>query len=317
MTSARIALLADRGVVRVTGEDAEKLLQGIVSNDMDLLASQPAIHAALLTPQGKILFDFFVVKIGGGFLLETARDKAGELAKRLNLYKLRAKATILDDTADWRVFAVWGDIPPELPWEDDVVDDREDMLVPPPSIELLRRYRDPRLGDLGERWLLPQISVAQAKNQLAAFTDVPADDYHAHRIALGVPEGGKDYVLGDTFPHEADLDQLNGVSFSKGCFVGQEVVSRMQNRANVRKRVVPIEGETALTPGVEVQAGAAAIGTIGSVAGKRALALLRLDRAAEAKAKGQVLTAHGVPLALRKPDWATFDLAPSAAAEAP
>jgi hypothetical protein len=143
------------------------------------------------------------------------------------------------------------------------------------------------------------------------------EDYHAHRIALGVPEGGKDYVLGDTFPHEADLDQLNGVSFSKGCFVGQEVVSRMQNRANVRKRVVSVEGDAALTSGVEVQAGAAVIGTIGSVAGKLALALLRLDRAAEAKAKGQVLTAGGIALALRKPDWATFDLAPSAAAEAP
>ena len=173
-------------------------------------------------------------------------------------------------------------------------------------------FPDPRLPTLGSR-ILAETGAATATNGVEASPE----DYHAHRIALGVPEGGKDYVLGDTFPHEADLDQLNGVSFSKGCFVGQEVVSRMQNRANVRKRVVPIEGEAALTPGVEVQAGAAVIGTIGSVAGKLALALLRLDRAAEAKAKGQVLTAHGVPLALRKPDWATFDLAPAAAAEAP
>src|SRR6185503_12550677 len=132
-----------------------------------------------------------------------------------------------------------------------------------------------------------------------------------------VPEGGKDYVLGDTFPHEADLDQLNGVSFGKGCFVGQEVVSRMQNRASVRKRVVPIEGEAPLTSGAEIKVGEAAIGTIGSVAGKLALALIRLDRAAEAKAKGQVLTAHGVPVALRKPGWATFDFASAAAQEAP
>ncbi len=98
MTSARIALLADRGVVRVTGADAEKLLQGIVSNDMELLASQPAIHTALLTPQGKILFDFFVVRAGDGFLLEVARDKAADLAKRLTLYKLRAKVDIRDDS---------------------------------------------------------------------------------------------------------------------------------------------------------------------------------------------------------------------------
>ena len=295
MTSARIALLADRGVVRVTGEDAEKLLQGIVSNDIDLLASQPAIHAALLTPQGKILFDFFVVKIGGGFLLETARDKAGDLAKRLNLYKLRAKVEIRDASDDYRVSALWGPSPHNFGETAGTVS-----------------FPDPRLPTLGSR-ILAETGAATGTNGAEASPE----DYHAHRIALGVPEGGQDYAFGDTFPHEADLDQLNGVSFSKGCFVGQEVVSRMQNRANVRKRVVPIEGETALTPGVEVQAGTAAIGTIGSVAGKLALALLRLDRAAEAKAKGQVLTAHGVPLALRKPDWATFDLAPSAAAEAP
>jgi len=173
-------------------------------------------------------------------------------------------------------------------------------------------FPDPRLPTLGSR-ILAETGAATATYGVEASPE----DYHAHRIALGVPEGGKDYVLGDTFPHEADLDQLNGVSFSKGCFVGQEVVSRMQNRASVRKRVVPIEGEAPLTSGAEIKVGEAAIGTIGSVAGKLALALLRLDRAAEAKAKGQVLTAGGVLLALRKPDWATFDLAPAAAAEAP
>ena len=295
MTSAKIALLADRGVVRVTGEDAEKLLQGIVSNDMDLLASQPAIHAALLTPQGKILFDFFVVKTGDGFLLEIARDKSADLAKRLNLYKLRAKVDIRDVSDEYRVLAMWGS--------------SHSFGEATGTVS----FPDPRLPALGSRILAEvRLAAASATNSL----DASPEDYHAHRIALGVPEGGKDYVLGDTFPHEADLDQLNGVSFSKGCFVGQEVVSRMQNRANVRKRVVPIEGEAPLTPGAEVKAGAAAIGSVGSVAGRLALALVRLDRAAEAKAKGQVLTADGVPVALRKPDWATFDLAPAAAAEA-
>jgi hypothetical protein len=299
MTSAKIALLADRGVVRVTGEDAEKLLQGIVSNDLDLLAAQPAVHAALLTPQGKILFEFFVVKTGDGYLLETARDKAADLAKRLNLYKLRAKVDIRDAGDDYHVLVLWGPSPHSLGCTVGAVS-----------------FPDPRLPALGSRIL----AEAKFANDIAAATDgvdASSEDYHAHRIALGVPEGGKDYVLGDTFPHEADLDQLNGVSFSKGCFVGQEVVSRMQNRASVRKRVAPIEGETPLTSGAEIKVGDAAIGTIGSVAGKLALALIRLDRAAEAKGKGQALTANGVPVALRKPDWATFDLAPAAAAEAP
>jgi folate-binding protein YgfZ len=281
--------------VRVSGEDAKSFLDGLLTCDLDRVTPQAARLGALLTPQGKILFDFFVVKTGGGFLLETARDKAGDLAKRLNLYKLRAKVDVRDASDDYRVSARWGPSPHSLG-----------------EIAGTVSFPDPRLPTLGSR-ILAETGAATATYGVEASPE----DYHAHRIALGVPEGGKDYVLGDTFPHEADLDQLNGVSFSKGCFVGQEVVSRMQNRANVRKRVVPIEGEAALTRGVEVLAGAAAIGTIGSVAGNLALALLRLDRAAEAKAKGQALTAHGVPLKLRKPDWATFDLAPAAAAEAP
>jgi folate-binding protein YgfZ len=300
MTPARIAQLADRGVVRVTGADAEKLLQGIVSNDMELLASQPAIHAALLTPQGKILFDFFVVRAGDGFLLEVARDKAADLAKRLSLYKLRARAEIQDVSEGYRVSALWGHSAPRGSGE----------------TAGTVSFPDPRLPALGSR-ILAETRLAQTTLAATDVRDASPEDYRAHRIALGVPEGGKDYVLGDTFPHEADLDQLGGVSFSKGCFVGQEVVSRMQNRGSARKRVVPIEGEGPLASGAEVKAGTAVIGTVGSVSGRSALALLRLDRAAEARAKDQVLTADGVPLTLRKPDWATFDLAPAAAAEAP
>ena len=155
-------------------------------------------------------------------------------------------------------------------------------------------FADPRLPALGSR-ILADARSARGKVAAADALDAAPEDYHAHRIALGVPEGGKDYVLGDTFPHEADLDQLGGVSFSKGCFVGQEVVSRMQNRGNVRKRVVPIEGEGPLASGAEVKVGAAAIGTVGSVAGRLALALLRLDRAAEAKAKTRSWPQMGSP----------------------
>ena len=142
-------------------------------------------------------------------------------------------------------------------------------------------------------------------------------DYHAHRIALGVPEGGKDYVFGDAFPHEADLDQLNGVSFSKGCFVGQEVVSRMQHRGTARKRVVPVEGEAPLQSGAEITAGAAAIGThrLGGRQRRRWRSSVSTARP-KRRAKGEPLTAGGVAIALRKPDWATFDSRRQSAAEA-
>lgn len=298
-TGRRIAVLADRGVVGVTGADALKLLQGVITNDMELLSVRPAIHAALLTPQGKILFEFFVVKAPDGFWLEAAADKTADLAKRLTLYRLRAKVDIKDRSAELRAFALWGGEPEALAGA-------AGTLV----------FPDPRLPALGLRGLAPvPLEVPLAPDLVAASRalEVPAQDYHAHRIALGVPEGGKDYTFGDAFPHDADLDQLHGVSFAKGCFVGQEVVSRMQNRSQVRKRIVAIVGDAPLLAGAEITAGAAVIGTVGSVAGKDALALVRLDRAAEAAAKGTPLMAGGVAIALHKPDWANFELAPAVA----
>jgi folate-binding protein YgfZ len=299
MMQAKIAVLADRGVVRVAGEDAAKLLQGVITSDMDVLAAQAAIHAALLTPQGKILFEFFVVQTPGGFLLETGAEQAAGLAKRLAMYRLRAKVEIADVSAEYKVLALWGP-----------------SASSPGGTAGTVSFADPRLPALGMR-ILAEAGFATDISSAANGFDARPEDYHAHRIALGVPEAGKDYPLGDTFPHEADLDQLRGVSFDKGCFVGQEVVSRMQHRAHVRKRVVPVEaaGAGELHSGADVMAGAAAIGRIGSVAGRRALALLRLDRAAEARTKGEPLTAGGTEIVLRKPEWARFELAPAAAAE--
>jgi tRNA-modifying protein YgfZ len=283
---ARIAVLPDRGIVRVAGEDAEKLLQGVISNDMDLLAMQPAIHSALLTPQGKILFEFFVVGMGGGLLLETARDRIPDLIKRLGMYRLRATVAVEDASGDFSVAAVWGG--------------RFTAAFN------ATHFDDPRLSALGMRWLLPSALLERlihGRVQAGEAVQVDASEYHAHRIALGVPEGGKDYAFGDTFPHEANLDLLNGISFTKGCFVGQEVVSRMQHRGGARKRVVIVEADAPLVPGAEIVAGAATIGTVGSVAGQRALALVRLDRAEEAKAKGEPLAAAGVALSIRLPDY--------------
>jgi folate-binding protein YgfZ len=285
--SARIALLADRGVVRVAGADAARLLQGVISNDVNLLDHLAAIHAGLLSPQGKILFEFFVARSGDAYLLETARDKTADLAKRLLMYRLRAKATITDAGGEYRLLVLWGEA--------------AQPVAPHASLAYLA-YSDPRLPGLGVRLLQP--AAAQEPVALAERGLVAAGDWHEHRILLGVPEGGKDYPLGDTFPHEADFDMLNGVSFSKGCFIGQEVVSRMHNRASVRKRVVPIEADMPLTSGAAISAGKAVIGTIGSVAGRRGLAMLRLDRAAEATAKGEALSASGITIHVRRPPWA-------------
>ena len=285
MTSMNIAPLHDRGVVRMSGADAAKLLQGIVTADLDLLEKQPAVFAGLLTPQGKILFDFFIVKTEQGFLLDTLREKAPDLAKRLTFYKLRANVTIADASEEYSVAALWGGGEPTL---------ESSALV----------YPDPRLAEVGWRAIAP----AGFRWDQPGTTAATEADYHTHRIALGVPEGGRDYALGDTFPHEALFDQLGGVSFQKGCYVGQEVVSRMEHRSTARKRVVPVDGPDRLQADSDVKAGEAVIGKIGSASGARGLALLRLDRVGEALGKGQSITAGGVPVTVNLPTWVRFGI---------
>ena len=290
MAESKIALLPDRGVVTIVGEDATQFLQGLITNDMGLVDKQPALFAGLLTPQGKILFEFFVVKAPQGFCLETARDKAADLAERLKMYRLRSKVEIADASANFTAAAIWGG--PYAP---------RGTGTPP------LWFADPRLPGLGYRELATMDSDwALGGDECDSATQ---DEYHAHRIGLGAPEGGKDYAFGDAFPHEALFDQLNGVSFSKGCYVGQEVVARMQNRSTPRRRIVPVVAQSELPPpGSAITAAGVEIGTLGSTAGRRGLAPIRIDRVAEFKAKGEALRAGDVIIDVELPAWATFSL---------
>ena len=271
---ARSAMLADRGAVLVTGMDAKRLLQGIITNDLDVLeAGELAMLAGLLSPQGKILFEFLVSRRADGFVLEVAREQSAALAKRLALYKLRASVDIADAGDSLVVFAAWGGAP-----------------VPANS----NAYLDPREPALGMRGTMAAGGLAVGMTWSAS-----AADYHAHRIALGIPEGGKDYDFGDAFPHEANFDLDHGVSFEKGCYVGQEVVARMQHKTVVRKRVVRVSAARELPPGrPDVKAGEIVIGRLGSVAGTRGLAMLRLDRVLEFQVNGIPVHADGITLSV-------------------
>jgi folate-binding protein YgfZ len=267
-----IAFLADRGVVRVEGVDAVDFLQGMLTNDVVRLAPGEARYAALLTPQGKILFDFIAVKTPGepvGFLIDCPAALAADLAKRLAMYKLRAKVAIADESAALGVVADW------------------DAVQGAPKGHA---YIDPRAASLGKRVILPRGEAEKfGESELAA--------YEALRIRLGVPKGGVDFPYGDIFPHDADMDLFSGVDFAKGCYVGQEVVSRMKHRGEARKRVVRVRlAGPAPAPGTPVTDGALAIGALGAAAGTQALALLRLDRVAEARVAGRPLTAGAIGL---------------------
>jgi hypothetical protein len=286
------ALLPDRGVIKVIGDDARKFLHGLVTADMLGVTPGTARFCALLTPQGKIIADFFVTEApqadGSGFFLDIPRALAVTLVEKLNLYKLRSKILIEDLTEILGVLAVWEGI------------DATKQVTTKQGLS----YADPRLPVLGLRVIIAPHRAAAAASELGAGL-VSAEDYEAHRIALGVPCGGLDFAYGDAFPHEADMDQLGGVDFAKGCYVGQEVVSRIEHRGIARMRAVALRYEGA-TPerGAPITAGERQVGTMGSAARGCGIALIRLDRVAEAEQA--VLAAGGIPIRLIKPDWARF-----------
>ncbi len=283
MSNGSIAVLERRGVVAVGGPEAEKFLNDLVTADISRAGPGQAVFAGLLTPQGKILFDFIVISDGDRFLFDLPRGLAADFVKRLGFYRLRAKVTVEDISAEAQVLAVWG---PEG------VHHIDGIAAP-----------DPRLAALGWRVVAP----ADQPPVLSGFAAATEADYDAHRISLGIPEGGIDFSFGDAFPHDTDMDQLAGVDFGKGCYIGQEVVSRMQHRGTARRRFVIAQATGPLPgPGAEVAAGGKLLGLLGSSAGDSALALVRLDRAKEAMDTGIPITAGDATLTLALPGWATF-----------
>lgn len=277
-----LAFLPDRAVLRVSGPEARHFLHNVVTCNVETLEEGGSRFGAILTPQGKIICDFLVHAPAGApdtFLLDAPRVLAGDLVKRLTLYRLRAKVELALEEG-LAVAAAFGD-------------DAE-----PP--EGAQAFPDPRLPAMGARLILPR--------EAAEVLSGDAGAYEAHRIALGIPKGGADFTYGDAFPHETDMDQLDGIDFKKGCYVGQEVVSRMQHRGTARTRSVMAAFENAPEAGSEIFAGEKTVGRVGSSADGQGIALVRLDRVADAKAAGLSLMAAGVEVTLKKPDWATFEM---------
>ncbi|MGD9738883.1 MAG: folate-binding protein YgfZ [Bauldia sp.] len=288
MDSFAFAGLADRAVIAVRGTDARHFLQNLVTANIDAVAPGRAAYGALLTPQGKVQFDFIAFADGDGFLLDTPLDRAEDFAKRLGFYKLRAAVTVAL-VPDLEVIAAWGD-------------------VPTPTGATAAAL-DPRNADLGFRVIAP------AGASPFGGEPVSASDYDAHRIRLGIPAGGIDFAFGDAFPHDIDMDQLGGIDFKKGCYTGQEIVSRMEHRGTARRRIVKVRAAEALPPtGTPILAGEIEIGRLGSTLENTGLAMVRLDRAREALDAGVAVTAAGLSLDLTIPDWARFGW-PKAAAE--
>jgi hypothetical protein len=281
----KAAFLSDRGVVKVVGEDARNFLNGLVTTDVTLLRPNLGRFGALLTPQGKIMVDFLVTEAptghGGGFLIDCPRALAQGLADKLGFYKLRAKVSIENLSDNLGVLAAWdGDL----------------------SVKPDLAFADPRNELLGWRILIPGELAPKVADLIGADL-VDPKAYDAHRIASSVPRGGLDFAYGDAFPHDTNMDRLHGVDFDKGCYVGQEVVSRMQHRGTARTRMIRVMLDGgAPEPGAAIVAGDKPVGTMGSTAGHNGLALLRVDRVADALAEGIPLTAGGLAIRLAEPN---------------
>ncbi|WP_288429180.1 folate-binding protein YgfZ [uncultured Agrobacterium sp.] len=266
MTSA---FLSDHTFIRVSGTGATEFLQNLITTDVEALAQNEARPGALLTPQGKILFDFLISRTDEGYLLETSADQQDALLRRLTMYKLRAPV-------DLRAEDVKG---VSLYWDEDA---------------LVGSARDVRFAKAG-------LSLHRLPGNSA---EGDASAYDALRVAHGIAASGIDYALQDAFPHDVLMDVNDGVSFKKGCFVGQEVVSRMKHRGTARRRVALISAESALpASGTDIVAGGKPMGTLGTVSGNRGLAIIRIDRAADAMASGSEITVGDVPVSVALPEW--------------
>lgn len=272
-------LLQDRAVIAVSGPEAEHFLQNILTVDLDALKDGEAKPGALLAPQGKILFDFLISRAGpDAFQLECRADAAADFHRRLLLYKLRARVEIAKP--EQAVVTVV--------WQTDSAASHIDSTALADTRfangDVKRSYGAPSCDDAGDK-----------------------DAWHAFRIASGVAESGSDYQLGDAFPHDVLLDQIGGVGFAKGCYVGQEVVSRMQHRGTARRRVLIASSTGPLpAPGTELTVEGRPVGTLGSVCDSQGLAIARIDRVKSATDAGKTILAGDVPVTLAIPGWAKF-----------
>ena len=264
-----VAHLDDRAVIAVAGPEARPFLQGLVTNDVERLEPGKGLYAALLTPQGKILFDFFLVEGDGAILIDCLAASRDALLKRLSLYRLRTKVT--DEPRDHlAVLAAW------------------DGATTANAIS----YPDPRVPELGQRGI---IARGEMRNDL-----LPNGDYHALRLSFGVPES-VDFGSDKMFALDANLEELHAVDFDKGCYVGQELTARMKHRGSARKRLLPIEFSRVDARDVSVTMDEKEIGEIVSRYGRRGFAQVRLDRLNEAGLAVPRSGQHEIKLI--KPSW--------------
>jgi folate-binding protein YgfZ len=291
MREASFVLLEDRGILAVSGADRRVFLQGLVSNDVEKVGPTQARYAALLTAQGKYLHDFMMIEFGGALWLEGETGRQSDLKRRLSIYRLRAKAA-LEERPELTVAVVFG---------------RGARAVMGLSEEpgAARSFAsgvafiDPRLAALGVRCILPRVDIRAALDSAGlAETGFPA--YDRLRLGLGIPDGGRDLIPEKSILLEAGFEELNGVDWQKGCYIGQELTARTKYRGLIKKRLMPIEIDgPAPAPGTIITADGREVGEMRSSCGGLGLALLRIEPVVE----GRPLKAGTATVVASTPGW--------------
>jgi hypothetical protein len=291
MADATFVLLDDRGILAVSGPDSRPFLQGLVSNDVDKVSPTAARYAALLTAQGKYLHDFMMVEAGESILLDAEAARLGDLKRRLSMYRLRAKVS-LDERPDLAVAAIFGA-------------DTAAILGLPSDPGAARPFGsgvvfgDPRLAALGARAIQPR-ERARAKLAEAGMAETDFDSYDRLRLSLGIPDGSRDLLLEKSILLESGFDELNGVDWQKGCYIGQELTARTKYRGLVKRRLMPVRIEGPIPPsGAAVTADGREVGEMRSSHDGLGLALLRIEPVRE----GKGLVADGASLVPVRPAW--------------
>ncbi len=297
--AGRFYLIAQaRGLLQIAGDDRRSYLQGLVSNDVTLVDGGRAIYAGLLTAQGRFLHDFFVAELDDKFYLDAEAGRIDDLKRRLSLYRLRSKVTLTAPIETHRVAVLFGD---KVLRSLDLPDDAGRAKAFAGGVVFV----DPRLSTLGARAILPTNRLGALEN--AGFVPGDPGAYEELRLALGVPDGSRDLPIEKALLLENGFDELHGVDWKKGCYVGQELTARMKYRALVRKRLMPVRVDGKLPqPGTPIMLGDQEAGEMRSGHGQLGLALLRLDLVEQAEREARHLTADGASLTPVRPAWAGF-----------
>jgi len=291
--------LKNRGIIAISGEESVSFLQGLVSNDVTKVANEQAIYAAFLTPQGKFLFDFFIFRDGDRLLLDCEADRADDLMRRLNMFKLRTKVSLENATEEYRVIALIG--------EDALATlglDSDPGLAKPLDGGVV--FVDPRLSALGARAILPR-DQADTAPFLNDFAETENDAYDLLRLELGIPDGARDLIVEKSLLMENGFDELNGIDWNKGCYMGQETTARTKHRGLVKKRLMPVRVDGPLpAAGTPVFLRDKEVGEMRSGRDGLALALIRLEALSAEDGTPPIFSSGEARLTPQSPDWASF-----------